>query len=790
MRHRLENVFLSILYLFLVISTSSGTIFASTGYPNEISNLHLENVTQTSVDIVWTTVHPSTSQVLLCRDANYQPERRIPWTVTIPPLPPPPPPCPRCGPPPPPKGSPITGGMNTSIVYAPPGPMDPLVTQHMVHVTGLRPYNAFYRFGTYYYYVASVDARGVMSTAPGPTDYLTRTLPSFQTLPTDTDVPQSFLIYTYGPANVFAGSDLYFAAELHQLGGSTFGTFTDVVNQHGPNNGSDGIVTGLNPATQQSAGTIRVDLVCRENYLAGSGQSKDFQHPGLYGCYTSYNSMPYANFRLRTSANTVAGPYQVTFTYINGVVPTTGTYQFNVVAAPTFRATPPTVFPAIPGRANWETQMVTLGHKWCDDHNGSSRDSRNSAGVFLTGWGWAEESWFYDGGRVYQQVDDYTANQLGQPNHTLWQHCALTDLDPYGQYALYNNGAFALYSEFAYGMAMNYFRTHNQDMKNAVLRLANTAPGSDYGGYVDWYLVRESSYINNNRIASEMLGSSHSPLTDAGVNKLLGDLDQVANSGIVNTVHPFMVGIAMQTLINYYEWNASRGVVDNRIPVAIKQALDALWMVWNPSHFTFAYNNTSLPSDDSYYEGNDSIDWTTLNGLVATAYAWYWSKTGDANALGRGDVVFQHLLDSKGTPGWSGKMYSQMYQWTFDYVRLRSGPNAVLTVMPSQNPYVGPYADTEPPIMGGAAYTKVTVVPNQTGATITWKTYEPATTQVKYGITSGYGSTSSLNPSLVTSHSVTLTGLLPATLYHYQVISVDAVGNVAALTDQALTTAP
>jgi hypothetical protein len=251
-----------------------------------------------------------------------------------------------------------------------------------------------------------------------------------------------------------------------------------------------------------------------------------------------------------------------------------------------------------------------------------------------------------------------------------------------------------------------------------------------------------------------------------------------------------MVGIAMQTLINYYEWNASRGVVDNRIPVAIKQALDALWMVWNPSHFTFAYNNTSLPSDDSYYEGNDSIDWTTLNGLVATAYAWYWSKTGDANALGRGDVVFQHLLDPKGPPGWSGKMYSQMYQWTFDYVRLRSGPNAVLTVMPSQNPYVGPYADTEPPIMGGAAYTKVTVVPNQTGATITWKTYEPATTQVKYGITSGYGSTSSLNPSLVTSHSVTLTGLLPATLYHYQVISVDAVGNVAALTDQTLTTAP
>ena len=99
-------------------------------------------------------------------------------------------------------------------------------------------------------------------------------------------------------------------------------------------------------------------------------------------------------------------------------------------------------------------------------------------------------------------------------------------------------------------------------------------------------------------------------------------------------------------------------------------------------------------------------------------------------------MAFQHLLDAAGDPSWSGKMDSQMYQWTFDYVRLRSQPNAVLTVMPSENRYTGPYADTEPPIMGGVAYTKVTVTPASTGATITWKTYEPATTQVKYGVTS------------------------------------------------------
>ena len=137
--------------------------------------------------------------------------------------------------------------------------------------------------------------------------------------------------------------------------------------------------------------------------------------------------------------------------------------------------------------------------------------------------------------------------------------------------------------------------------------------------------------------------------------------------------------------------------MDNCIPVAVKQALDALWTVWNPTAGSFEYNNTSLPYDNSAM-GN-------LNGLVATAYAWYWSKskTGDATALSRGDMAFQHLLDAAGDPSWSGKMYSQMYQWTFDYVRLRSQPYAVLTVMPSEYRYTGPYADTEPPIMGGVA---------------------------------------------------------------------------------------
>ena len=56
-------------------------------------------------------------------------------------------------------------------------------------------------------------------------------------------------------------------------------------------------------------------------------------------------------------------------------------------------------------------------------------------------------------------------------------------------------------------------------------------------------------------------------------------------------------------------------------------------------------------------------------------------------------------------------------------------------------------------------------------ATITWTTNVPSSSQVVYDATSAYGLSSLTDPALATSHSVTLMGLSPATLYHYQVLS-------------------
>src|SRR5439155_11274546 len=65
------------------------------------------------------------------------------------------------------------------------------------------------------------------------------------------------------------------------------------------------------------------------------------------------------------------------------------------------------------------------------------------------------------------------------------------------------------------------------------------------------------------------------------------------------------------------------------------------------------------------------------------------------------------------------------------------------------------------------------------GATSTWTTSEASDSQVEYGTTTAYGSLTTLNVSLVTSHLVTLSGLVEGRLYHFRLRSRDAAGNLA-----------
>ncbi|MEJ0021248.1 MAG: fibronectin type III domain-containing protein [Candidatus Doudnabacteria bacterium] len=92
--------------------------------------------------------------------------------------------------------------------------------------------------------------------------------------------------------------------------------------------------------------------------------------------------------------------------------------------------------------------------------------------------------------------------------------------------------------------------------------------------------------------------------------------------------------------------------------------------------------------------------------------------------------------------------------------------------------------DTTPPVISAVTSTAIT----QTGVTISWMTDENSTSQVDYGPTTSYGSSTALDTSLVTSHSQNITGLTAGTIYHFHVKSADAANNLATSDDFNFTT--
>ena len=73
-------------------------------------------------------------------------------------------------------------------------------------------------------------------------------------------------------------------------------------------------------------------------------------------------------------------------------------------------------------------------------------------------------------------------------------------------------------------------------------------------------------------------------------------------------------------------------------------------------------------------------------------------------------------------------------------------------------------------------------------ATVNWMTNMPANSQVLYGLASSYGSMTALDVSQVTSHSETITGLAPGTIYHFELVSVNAMNQAATSSDMTFTT--
>ena len=114
-------------------------------------------------------------------------------------------------------------------------------------------------------------------------------------------------------------------------------------------------------------------------------------------------------------------------------------------------------------------------------------------------------------------------------------------------------------------------------------------------------------------MTNEMLGAPRWPLLQRNIDKMMGNLNMTARGQTVG-VHPFMVGLAMEALIHWYELNLAEGHPDYRVLPVIKEALDGLWHnSWLPKQNMFRYTRFRLPLQRQ-------PEYTTLNNLVSIAY--------------------------------------------------------------------------------------------------------------------------------------------------------------------------
>lgn len=109
--------------------------------------------------------------------------------------------------------------------------------------------------------------------------------------------------------------------------------------------------------------------------------------------------------------------------------------------------------------------------------------------------------------------------------------------------------------------------------------------------------------------------------------------------------------------------------------------------------------------------------------------------------------------------------------------------NAVLTVRDPQGLTgansvtitVSNTGDTTPPVISGVSATNIT----SDAAMIEWTTNELSNSRVDYGLTTSYGTSTPVDATLLTDHSVSLNNLSANTTYHFRVRSADAAGNAA-----------
>ena len=790
--------------------------------PGEIYNVQVIDIQPTQVTITWSTVHPGSSIVYFnfWNGGGMLPARRL--------------------------------GQNDQR------------TLHSVTLTDLVPYNPQSNgdVGQYSYYVASQRGDdGTWASYGGPsTNSYNQTL-TFRTTALNTAAPLEVAMVPVGQKNIYPGHDLYVMPTVSLLAGGagsqtgTIAVMTDYEvfdSNHNPQGWQVDIldslrsyVGGFNPGPGWDGSIVRV--------LSGPHMNQEFAWAGAQANFVTAVQMngDMGAIRVRVPSQAPPGNYRLIVTLqefndegatIPVGAPIFLNWQFRVYPPASFVATPPTNFPQIPALQLWQARMVSAfpggGEYWCTQTSANLSVQSLEYGAFL-GPAFSLEGSFdgnsqpdssrqynYDGGRVYLQIADYTFNTPEMPGYhdplvkAHWEHCAQMVLYPYDNWLGRSRGQYLTEpNQHLFGTAMYYARYQGQTAAEALSHVTDKQ-GSfvGYYGSLDTRASRWVSYTWDSQIANEASGA-HGPweLSWMAVDVALANLDMFQQFAVNQgssvqpewNYHNFNLGLLMESLIAQCELdNEKQRGCDPRIPLEVGKTLYALYNRFYLSDIgTTRYNFIDVPMSHVFGNQNSTDVWASLNNLISPAAAWYWSLTDDDTMRQFADNMFQSTW--KDTISWAlaPKQFNQIYKWSFDFVRYRSGPDPKATFLPSQNPYVGPEIFTLLPLivneykcgLGDALCQNANIplpVVNGNTVTLTWDSIEPSTTEVFYqtsapaacpyvtghyitslfACVSQYGQHYLADPAGVRHHTAVLTGLTGSTLYHYRLYSGRPVG--------------
>jgi hypothetical protein len=236
----------------------------------------------------------------------------------------------------------------------------------------------------------------------------------------------------------------------------------------------------------------------------------------------------------------------------------------------------------------------------------------------------------------------------------------------------------------------------------------------------------------------------------------------------------------------------------NQVEVGMKFTADTDGFVTGV-RFYKAATNTGLHDGHIWSAAGTLLGTATFGG--ETASGWQQASFTSAVPVSAGTTYVISYHTNTGNYSYDGGFFNT----AFDRAPLHglssaaSGGNGVYAygagaTFPTSswnatNYWVDPvFATTAPPTPAPTITNVQSSSVASTTAVISWTTDTASDSQVQYGTTTAYGSQTVLDTTKVTSHSQTLSGLAPSTLYHFRVRSSNA-GGLTTSTDFTFTTA-